>query len=83
MRRRTPGRATRQILSGSQLEPSRETVGGHIQRPEPISLAFWYFVGLSALVLISAVVWAIWGMGAASVLLLFLSLGLIASWIIL
>ena len=83
MRRRAPGRATRQILSGSELVPPRETIGGHSTDGEPVSFAFKYLVVLAALVIITALVWAIWGMPAASAVLLALAVGLIASWLVL
>jgi hypothetical protein len=82
MRRRSPGRATRQILSGSELAPARDAIGGRIAK-EPVSLTFWYLVALGVLVVLSALVWAIWGMGAASPLLLLLAIGLVASWLVL
>jgi hypothetical protein len=83
MNRRSPGRATRQILSGSQLSPPRETIAGHAGGDETVSLAFWYLVAMAVLVLISAVVWAIWGMGAASPIVLILAIALVGSWLVL
>ncbi|MCA9880821.1 MAG: hypothetical protein KC442_23650 [Thermomicrobiales bacterium] len=82
MSRRSPGRATKQILSGDQLAarpPERSTV------PTPGfggTLIQWYFLGLSALLLGAVLGWAIWGMGAASPLLFLLALGLIAAWLV-
>jgi len=81
--RRTPGRATRQILSGSELAPPRETIGGHSTDGEPVSFAFKYLVTLAILVVVTALVWAVWGMPAASAVLLTLAAGLIASWLVL
>jgi hypothetical protein len=81
--RRAPGRATRQILSGSQLSPSRETIGGQVGAEDSISLVLVYFVALATLVILSAIVWAIWGMGPASVILLILAIGLVAAWLVL
>jgi hypothetical protein len=83
MSRRPPGRATRQILSGTQLSPSRETIGGRLMTVETFSLVYAYFVLLAVLIIVSAVVWAIWGAGPASVVLLLLAFGLIASWLVL
>jgi hypothetical protein len=83
MSRRPPGRATRQILSGTQLSPSRETIGGRLMTGETFSLVYAYFVLLAVLIIVSAVVWAIWGAGPASVVLLLLAFGLIASWLVL
>jgi hypothetical protein len=81
--RRTPGRATRQILSGTQLSPSRETIGGRLGSEGGISPTFAYFVALAVLVILAAIVWAIWGMGPASVILLILAIGLVAAWLVL
>ena len=83
MTRRAPGRATRQILSGSELAPPRETIGGHSTDGQPVSFAFRYLVALAMLVVLTAVVWAVWGMPAASAVLLALAVGLIASWLVL
>lgn len=82
MSRRSPGRATKQILSGDRLAehvPQRSTApsaefGSHLIQ--------WYFVMLSALLLGAVVAWAIWGMGAASPLLLLLAVGLVAAWVV-
>ena len=61
MTRRSPGRATRQILSGSELAPPRETIGGHSTDGERVSFAFKYLVTLAVLVVVTALVWAVWG----------------------
>lgn len=83
MSRRPPGRATRQILSGTQLSPSREAIGGRSAGSLPVSPILAYFIVLAALVILAAVVWSIWGSGPASVIVLLLAIGLIASWLIL
>jgi hypothetical protein len=82
MSRRAPGRATRQILSGSELAPPRDTFGGQNTTGQSISLAFAYLAALGILAILAALVWAIWGMGPASAILLLLALGLIASWLV-
>ena len=82
MSRRPPGRATRQILSGSQLAPPPDTVAGHMPGDQAASFAFRYLVGLSVLVVLSALVGVVWGPGPASAILLVLALGLIASWLV-
>lgn len=82
MSRRSPGRATKQILSGDQLAsrvPERSTV------PDAnfgSNLVQWYFVVLSALLLGAVIAWAIWGMSAASPLLFLLAIGLVAAWLV-
>ena len=83
MTRRAAGRATRQILSGSELAPPRETIGGHSTDGQPVSFAFRYLVALAVLIVLTALVWAIWGLPAASAVLLALAVGLIASWLVL
>lgn len=80
---RKPGRVTRQILSGSELTPPRDSLAGQFPREESHSISFWYLVALSVLIVVSALIWAIWGMGAASPLLLILALGLVAAWLVL
>ena len=83
MRRRAPGRATRQILSGAELSPPGETIGGAASPQSGLSLPFAYLVALAILVVASALTWALWGMAPASVLLLLLAVGLIGSWLVL
>jgi hypothetical protein len=83
MTRRTPGRATRQILSGSELAPPRETIGGHSTDGKPVSFAFKYLVALAVLVVMTALVWAVWGMPPASPVRRAGAAGLIASWLVL
>ncbi len=83
MSRRTPGRPTRQILSGAELAQTRATAGEPLAPARAPSVAFRYLIALAVLVIVAAIVWAIWGMGAATPLLLLWALGLIGSWIIL
>jgi hypothetical protein len=80
--RRPPGRATRQILSGSQLAPPPDTVAGNTPGDQTVSFAFRYLVGLAALVILAALVGVIWGPGPASAILLVLAIGLIVSWLV-
>jgi len=63
--------------------PPRETIGGQSSDVQPVSFAFKYLVALAALVVATALVWAVWGMPAASAILLALAVGLIASWLVL
>jgi hypothetical protein len=83
MTRRAPGRATRQILSGAELAPDPNTIAGRDVTRERISPTLAFFLVLSALVLAAAIVWAIWGMGPATPIVVLLALGLIAAWIVL
>ncbi|MBA2596560.1 MAG: hypothetical protein M3Q50_13365 [Chloroflexota bacterium] len=82
MSRRAPGRAARQILSGSDLARPPDSGAGRGADQQPISLTFLYLVSLAVLVIASALVWVIWGMSAASAVLFVLALGLIASWLV-
>jgi hypothetical protein len=81
--RRPAGRATRQILSGADLAPSPHLVAGRDPARDTVSLTLGYFLILSALVVVAALVWALWGMAPASPIVLALALGLIASWLVL
>ncbi|MFM9106381.1 MAG: hypothetical protein ACKOWF_06740 [Chloroflexota bacterium] len=76
-------RQSRQVIPGRDLAPpsdpidyaGRYAAGGAGDLP--------YFAALAALVLLSAIVWAIGGMGAATPLLLALGLALLAAWVLL
>jgi hypothetical protein len=83
MPRRSAGRATRQILSGSHLAPPREPLDAPTPAQQRLSLTLQYFIVLAALVIAAAIIWAIWGMAPASPILLLLALGLIGSWLVL
>lgn len=81
MPRKTPGRATRQIISGSQLSATRRTEPPP-PAADPDTIVSWFFIGLAILVIAAALLWAIWGMGAATPIIFILAVGLIASWIV-
>lgn len=76
-------RQARQVLSGASLTPPEESVGYGDRFAIGGATEFRYFLALSALVILSAIVWAIWGMGAASPVLFLLALGLLAGWVLL
>lgn len=80
--RRAPGRATRQILSGADLTPPPELYGSSGSMA-PVTFASRFLIALAVLVIASALIWAFWGMAAATPVLLLLALGLIASWLVL
>jgi hypothetical protein len=80
--RRPPGRATRQILSGSQLAPPSDSLPGNAPGNPTASLAYRYLVALAALVILSALVGVIWGPGPASAIVFVLAVGLIGSWLV-
>ena len=65
------------------MVPPRDTIGGHSTDGEQVSFAFRYLVALAVLVVVTALVWALWGMPAASAMVLALAAGLIASWLVL
>jgi hypothetical protein len=79
--KRSPGRVTRQILSGADLSQSTASAD-QVPKGQPLPLALLYQILLSVLVITAALTWAIWGMAPASVILLVLALALVASWII-
>ena len=83
MSRRSAGRVTRQILSGAQLSPPRDTFSGDSTQLSSASLAYRYLVGLAVLVIVATLFWALWGPGLASIILLVLAVGLLASWLVL
>jgi hypothetical protein len=58
-------------------------IGSRGRPLEPVSVTYGYLVVLSVLIVLAAIVWAIWGMGAASPVLLVLALGLVGSWLVL
>jgi len=76
-------RQARQVFSGAELTPPADPIG----TPDRFVLGprgeFRYLVALSVLVVLSALVWAFWGMGAATPLLLVLVAGLLAAWVLL
>lgn len=76
-------RQARQVLAGNDLSPADDPLGFG----QPTILAgsgeFRYLVGLAVLVILAAVVFAIWGMGPASFILLVLAFALLAGWFIL
>lgn len=76
-------RKARQVLSGASLTPPEDPVGFGDRFTVGGATEFRYFVVLSALVILSAIVWAIWGMGVASPVLFLLALGLLAGWVLL
>lgn len=76
-------RKARQVLSGASLTPPEDPIGYGDRFVIGGSTEFRYFLVLSGLVILSAIVWAIWGMGAASPVLFLLALGLLAGWLLL
>ena len=82
--------------SGVYGEPIAETVARRSvlgrtsppvdSAPPPPMLALgerWYFPAAIALVLLSALLWAVFGLGAASPVLLLLAIVLLAGWLVL
>jgi hypothetical protein len=75
-------RRGREVLSGGAVTPPDDPIGYGDRFPVG-GLEFRYFLSLSILVVLSAIVWAIWGMGPATPLLILLALGLLAGWVVL
>ncbi len=76
-------RQARQVFSGASLDPPDDPIGYGDRFLSGGAIEFRYFLVLSALVILSAILWAIWGMGAATPVLFLLALGLLAGWLIL
>jgi hypothetical protein len=76
-------RQARQVIPGRDLAPPSDPIdyAGRYAAGGPGLLP--YFAGLSALVVFSALFWAIWGMGPATPLLLALGIALVAAWFLL
>lgn len=83
MAKKNAGRATRQILAGADLGPIPDTIGGRDPARERVSPTMAYFLVLSGLVVMAALLWALWGMTPATPVILLLALGLLAAWIVL
>jgi hypothetical protein len=76
-------RQSRQVIAGPDIDAPAEPLA-YSQSDSPFALPIvWYFIGLAVLVVLSAVLWAVWGMGAATVPLLLLIIGLFLAWFIL
>jgi hypothetical protein len=76
-------RQSRQVIAGRDVAAPSDPIdyAGRYAAGGPGDLP--YFVALAALVLLSALVWAIWGMGAATPLILALAIALLAAWVLL
>jgi hypothetical protein len=76
-------RQSRQLIQGRDLAPPSDPIdyAGRYAAGGPGDLP--YFAALAALVVLSTLVWAIWGMGAASPLILILGIALLAAWVLL
>jgi|GEM_PF-2706632 len=76
-------RQARQVIAGSDLAAPSDPIdyAGRYAAGGPGELP--YFVALSVLVLLGAIVWAIWGTAIATPLLLALGLMLVAGWFVL
>ena len=75
-------RRGREVLAGGSLTPPDDPIN-YGDRFAVGGMEFRYFLALSILVVLSAIAWAIWGMGAAAPLLVLLAIGLLAGWVIL
>jgi hypothetical protein len=76
-------RQSRQVIAGPDIDAPTEPLA-YTPSDSPLAIPIvWYFIVLSALVVLSALLWAIWGMGAATVPLLLLIVGLFLAWFIL
>lgn len=80
--RATRIRQARQVLAGDELQPPHEPYifGERSTGLGPIARRYLFVVG--ALALISLLLYVIWGMGVASVVVLLLAIVLLAGWFI-
>lgn len=76
-------RQARQVFSGADLTPPDDPLGASERFILSPRGEFRYLVALSILVVLSALAWAAWGMGAATPLLVLLIVGLLAAWFLL
>ncbi len=76
-------RQARQVLAGNEVTPPNDPVGFGDRFAVGGSGEFRYLLVLAALIVVSAAVWALWGMGAASAILFLLALALLAGWFVL
>ncbi|MBA3642651.1 MAG: hypothetical protein H0W59_01070 [Chloroflexia bacterium] len=77
-------RHARQVLAGTDVQrPTEDPMGYSSRFPMNSSLEFRYLIVVAVLIVISAIVYAIWGLAAASAVLLLLSVSLMAGWFIL
>ncbi len=76
-------RHARQVLAGNELTPPNDGFGFGDRSVLGGSGELRYLLALAALVLLAAVIFAIWGFGAASPLIFLLALGLLAGWFVL
>ncbi len=81
--RATRIRHARQVLAGNELSPPDDSFGFGDRSVLGASPELRYLLGLAALVLLAAIIFAIWGMGAASPLIFLLALALLAGWFVL
>lgn len=76
-------RQARQVLAGSEIDPPDDPLPFG-QRPLlGYSRELYYLVTLGVLVLLAALLFAIWGMGPASAVLFLLAVALLAGWFVL
>jgi hypothetical protein len=76
-------RQARQVLAGTDVQPPASPI--HFgERGGPVgSNELRYLLVLAALLLLALLLYALWGMGPASVVFFFLALGLLAGWVVL
>jgi hypothetical protein len=75
-------RQARQVLAGSDVQPPHDplTFGNRSELISPEQIV--YLAGLAVLLVVAVLLYAIWGMGIASVVFMLLALALLAGWVI-
>jgi Flp pilus assembly protein TadB len=77
-------RQARQVLAGNEVAPPEEPVGFGSRFAFGGSVELRYLLGVAALIVVAALVWALAGMGVgATVVFVVLALALLMGWFIL
>ncbi len=76
-------RQARQVLAGTDVTAPDDPLGFGNRFALRSSSELRYFIALAVLIVVAALVWAVWGMGPASPVLFALALALLAGWFVL
>lgn len=76
-------RQARQVLAGSEVTPPTDSGGLGNRHAVAASGDLPYLVAIAALIVVAALVYALWGAGPSTIVLFVLALALIAGWFVL
>jgi VIT1/CCC1 family predicted Fe2+/Mn2+ transporter len=76
-------RRARQVLAGDEITPPNDPIGFGDRFGSGVSGELRYFIAVAVLIVVSALVYLVWGLGPASVVLFLLALFLLAGWFVL